>query len=73
MIFLRNHTENNSILTVSQKVVTPVETGVQTSWGYLIQLDSGLRRNDEGGFLPTFYEIINNECICLFLRGFPLK
>jgi len=30
----------------SQKVVTPVKTGVQMTCNYLKQLDSGFRRND---------------------------
>jgi len=44
---------------VSQKVVTPVETGVQRIYNYLKRLDSGFRRNDSKTHFPTFYEIIN--------------
>ena len=43
---------------VSQKVVNPVETGVQGSCNYLKELYSGFRRNDKNGQFQTFYEII---------------
>jgi hypothetical protein len=37
---------------VMQKVVTPVETGVQGDCQYMMALDSGFRRND--GIYPHF-------------------
>ena len=43
---------------VSQKVVTPVKTGVQKIYNYLKRLDSGFRRNDRKTFFPTFYKFI---------------
>jgi hypothetical protein len=36
-----------STVMVSQKVVTPVKTGVTTFCNYLKTQDSGIRRNDE--------------------------
>jgi hypothetical protein len=45
-------------LKISQKVVTPVETGVQGSCNYLKELDSGFRRNDGEKRLHAFYETI---------------
>jgi len=36
----------------SQKVVTPVKTGVQPFRNFLKPLDSGFRRNDE---MPLFF------------------
>jgi hypothetical protein len=44
----------------SQKVVTPVETGVQRFNIYLKYLDSGFRRNDRKTYFGTLYEIIND-------------
>jgi hypothetical protein len=48
---------------MNQKVVTPVQTGVQTNCNYLnparAGLDSGFRRNDIKGQFPTFHETIN--------------
>ena len=41
-----------------QKIVTPVEPGVQESFAYLKKLDSGFRRNDGKRKIQTFYEII---------------
>ena len=42
----------------SQKVVTPVKTGVQMVCNYLKELDSGFRWNDGKLYFPTFYEFI---------------
>jgi hypothetical protein len=42
----------------SQKVVTPVKTGVQVFPKSLEILDSGFRRNDGKGAFSTFYEFI---------------
>jgi hypothetical protein len=42
----------------SQKVVTPVETGLQLHDNELNSLDSGFRRNDEKGQFRTFYGFI---------------
>ncbi len=42
----------------SQKVVTPVKTGVQSLRKWLNRLDSGFRRNDEKWYFSTFYEFI---------------
>jgi len=47
-----------SNLMILQKVVTPVETGVQGIYKPLKILDSGFRRNDEKGHFQTFYETI---------------
>jgi hypothetical protein len=42
-----------------QKVVSPLETGVQKIYNWVKELDSGFRRNDEKPhFLPS-YEFIN--------------
>jgi len=43
---------------VSEKVVTPVKTGVQRTYNYLKRLDSGFRRNDSKAYFLTFYEYI---------------
>jgi len=43
----------------SQKVVTPVKTGVQPFRNFLKALDSGFRRNDE---MPLFF------LFCEFIR-----
>jgi len=40
------------------KVVTPVKTGVQGTYVWWKELDSGFRRNDGKPPLWTFYEII---------------
>jgi hypothetical protein len=48
---------------LSQKVVSPVKTGVQSLYNYIKSLDSGLRRNDEKMNLETFCECIN------FIKG----
>jgi len=45
-------------LKASQKVVTPVKTGVQSLFNYLNRLDSGFRRNDKKWDFSTFYETI---------------
>jgi hypothetical protein len=45
-------------MTLSQKVVTPVKTGVQAFCNYSIFLDSGFRRNDGCGTFLTFYDFI---------------
>src|SRR5208283_4436858 len=42
----------------SQKVVTPVKTGVQGFYNLLKFLDSDFRRNDENGLSATFCETI---------------
>ena len=46
---------------VSQKVVTPVKTGVQKLCNQLKKLDSGFRRNDKKWCFSTFYEFISFE------------
>jgi len=43
---------------VSQKVVTPVKTGVQRDFNLLILLDTGFRRYDGKVDFPTFCEFI---------------
>jgi hypothetical protein len=43
----------------SQKVVTPVKTGVQDIDKLLKLLDSGFRRNDDKKRFQTFYETIH--------------
>ncbi|MFO7971664.1 MAG: hypothetical protein R6U40_07920 [Desulfobacterales bacterium] len=43
----------------SQKVVTPVKTGVQMLCNCLKILDSGFRRNDRKRYFVTFCEFIN--------------
>jgi hypothetical protein len=45
----------------SQKVVTPVKTGVQRICNELKTLDSGFRRNDVRSRFPTSYECNNFE------------
>jgi len=45
----------------SQKVVTPVKTGVQMSRNYLKTLDSDFRRNDEKWCFSTFCETIKEN------------
>ena len=47
------------MLTDSQKVVTPVKTGVQWFYNYLILLDSDFRRNDENGLSTPFCRVVN--------------
>jgi len=46
---------------LSQKVVTPVKTGVQPFRNFLKTLDSGFRRNDEMPLFFLFCECIINE------------
>ena len=41
----------------SQKVVTPVKTGVQMVCNYLKELDSGFRRNDEKAVFFDFLRV----------------
>jgi len=48
-----------TILTNSQKVVTPVKTGIQGFYNYLNLLDSYFRGNDENGFSATSCKTIN--------------
>jgi len=43
---------------ISQKIVTPVKTGVQGTYNLLKELDSGFRRNDRQTHFLTFYEFI---------------
>jgi len=43
----------------SQKVVTPVKTGVQTFCKCSKNLDSGFRRNDGKRAFGIFYEAVN--------------
>jgi hypothetical protein len=47
------------MLTDSQKVVTPVKTGVQWFYNYLNLLDSDFRRNDGNGLSAPFCEVVN--------------
>ena len=42
------------IMTKSQKVVTPVKTGVQKKSNYLKKLDTGFRRYDDKTVLLDF-------------------
>jgi len=50
---------------ISQKVVTPVKTGVQGVYKLLKLLDSGFRRNDEKLHFQSFYESSNfNLSLC---------
>ena len=57
---------SNLRLMISEKVVTPVKTGVQGAFNLLKLLDSGFRRNDEKLYFQSFYEIIkvvkNKKC-----------
>ena len=46
---------------ISQKVVTPVKTGVQGVYKLLKLLDSGFRRNDEKLNFQRYYEFIKWE------------
>jgi len=45
----------------SQKVVTPVKTGVQMLCNCLKRLDSGFCRNDGKRYFVTFYEAVKIE------------
>jgi hypothetical protein len=45
-------------MTLMQKVVTPVKTGVEENCNCLKVLDSGFRRNDENMKIPTFCGIV---------------
>jgi hypothetical protein len=45
----------------SQKVVTPVKTGVQSFSNYSKTLDSGFRRNDKMSQFLTFCEAIKHN------------
>ena len=45
---------------VSQKVFTPVKTGVQRLCNYFNILDSGVRRNNEKSAFGTFCETIKD-------------
>jgi len=47
---------------VSNKVVTPVETGVQKIYNYLKGLDSGWRRNDRKTPSQTFSPTAIKDC-----------
>jgi len=47
-----------SNLMVSQKVVSPVKTGVQCFHNCLKLLDSGFRRNDDHWPFSTFYDFV---------------
>jgi hypothetical protein len=42
----------------SQKAVTPVKTGVQGTYNWRKELDSGFRRNDRKTCFVTFYGFI---------------
>jgi len=46
---------------VSQKVVTPVKTGVQGIYNCCKELDSGFRRNDGKTYFLTFCQIVKPE------------
>ena len=50
---------------VSQKVVTPVKTGVQSFSNYPKTLDSGFRRNDDNMEFLTFYEYVKFICFII--------
>jgi hypothetical protein len=49
----------------TQKVVTPVQTGVHTNSNYLKVMDSGFRRNNIKGQFPTFYKTIKIDLILI--------
>jgi len=51
-------------LMLSQKVVTPVKTGVQPFHNFLKTLDSGFRRNGEMPLFFLFCECIIPESFC---------
>jgi hypothetical protein len=55
---LRNEFSESLYVMVSQKVVTPVKTGVQSFDNYPKSLDSGIRRNDRMRRFFTFCEFI---------------
>jgi hypothetical protein len=59
----------NPKMMVSQKVVTPVKTGVQEFCNSFNILDSGFRRNDQEHCLLTFYEFIKDSYCNLELTG----
>jgi len=46
-------------VTFSEKVITPVKTGVQRISNYLKEMDSGFRRNDEKAKNTTYWEFTN--------------
>jgi len=50
-------------LMLSQKVVTPVKTGVQPFRNFLKTLDSGFRRNGEMPLFFLFCECIIIACV----------
>jgi len=52
----------------SQKVVTPVKSGVQKTCNGLKALDSGFRRNDRKRRFPTSYETIKVEWRAYFFK-----
>ena len=52
---------------VSQKVVSPVKTGVQCFNNYGELLDSGFRRNDDLQLFVTFYDSIKIRILSLRL------
>jgi hypothetical protein len=54
---------------VSQKIVTPVKTGVQTICNHMKRLDSGFRRNDKKWCYSNFYEFIKVGFACLKLTA----
>jgi hypothetical protein len=53
----------NGIMMNSQKVVSPVKTGVQGISKSMKELGSGFRRNDDHWPFSTFYDFINNGLI----------
>jgi hypothetical protein len=51
---------------VSQKVVTPVKTGVQSFINYLKTLDSGFRRNDGVSRFLTLYALVSRDALIIW-------
>jgi hypothetical protein len=64
---------DNAILMNSQKVVTPVKTGVQVLCNCLKRLDSGFRRNEVKRYFMTFCEFINIELMIKCVLTVKLK
>jgi len=56
--------------TNSEKIVTPVKTGVQRICGVPKNLDSGFRRND-GVFFAVHCLLLTPYCILALFSGFP--
>jgi hypothetical protein len=57
----------------SQKVVTPVKTGVQAIYTSLLKLDSDFRRNDRNEPCGTFSESIREKFLFLWCKNLIVK